>query len=163
MNNSSLNTFVNPAFYLDEYLSVGYATLAALGIPINLLVAGAIIFQERLHSPRNIIWLGVGFSNVLFLLGFVLDVAYARSEGSAPWQIFFEMSSGLPIASLVLNLHLSLLNRYVMLHYPLWYKQNVTNSLIVIGQLSSFLLLFLILKGRYFFNPSELQKRIFSR
>jgi len=157
-SNSSLNTLMNPAYYMDDYLSTGYATLAALGVPVNLLVAGPIIFLKRLHSPRNIVWLGVGFSNILFLLSFLLEVAYARSEGSAPWQIYFEILSGLPNASLVLNLHLSLLNRYVMLHYPLWYKQNVTNSLIVIGQLCYFLFLFLILKGRFFFNPPELQK-----
>ncbi len=157
-SNSSLNTLMNPAYYMDDYLSTGYATLAALGVPVNLLVAGPIIFLKRLHSPRNIVWLGVGFSNILFLLSFLLEVAYARSEGSAPWQIYFEILSGLPNASLVLNLHLSLLNRYVMLHYPLWYKQNVTNSLIVIGQLCSFLFLFLILKGRFFFNPPKLQK-----
>lgn len=156
-DNSSI-TLLHPAFYMDNYLPIVYVIFIAFGIPINLLVAGVIIFLKRLHSPRNIIWLGVGFSNIFMLFSFIFEIIYSRMENanSYSWKMFVNLTAGLPPASLFVNLHLSLLNRYVSFHYPAWYKRNITNSRIIIGQIVSFVLIFLILKGRfrhYLFDP----------
>jgi len=161
-NNSGLGTFLNPAFYLDDYVFGGYVIFAAFGIPINLLVVGSIIFFQRFHSPRNFTWLGVGFSNIYVLIGFIIDSIYVRLEGSSSWLTYlFELINGLPLLSLVLNLHLTLINRYIMLHYHAWYKKNVTSSLILIVQLCFFLFLFFIVKSNYLFHPTQLQKDFF--
>lgn len=155
IGDNSTITLMHPTSYMDNYLPIFYVIFAAFGIPINLTVAGVIIFLKRLHSPRNIIWLGVGFSNILILLGFILEFISSRMETASisSWKMYFNLTAGLPTASLFVNLHLSLLNRYVSFHHPIWYKRSITNSRIIIGQIISFGLIFLILKGRYLFDP----------
>jgi len=67
-NNIALS-LLSPAFFMDEYLTSFHILFAVIGIPLNLLLAGFIIFLERLQSPRNFIWIGIGFSNIFILIG----------------------------------------------------------------------------------------------
>lgn len=128
-------SLLNPVFFMDKYLASIHILFAALGVPFNLLVAGIIIFVKRLHSPRNFIWLGIGMSNIFILISFVLEVCFSKMDSSQSWFYFSKMS-GLPFGSLIINFHLSLLKRYVSIHYHSWHKKNVTNQMIVASQIA---------------------------
>ena len=152
-------TLPSPAFFMDEYLTSFQILFAAIGIPLNLLLVGFIIFLERLQSPRNLIWIGIGFSNIFILVGFVLEAIFSKMEPSQSW-LCYNMIGGLPFGSLVINLHLSLFNRHVNLHYSSWHKRHVTNRLIVTTKIVCFILFFLIFKGHYFASNFSLREML---
>lgn len=135
------------------FLPMAIISCVAIGAPLNLLIAVVIIAQRRLHKPRHIFWLGVTFSNLFAQLVSIneLVVFYLIPENKATCWAFF-ISVGIPYASLLLNLLLGLIDRFVAITYPLWHKNKVSVKLIVIGQLTGVLLLLLLLKTSYFWD-----------
>ncbi len=146
---------------MDEYLIFIHVLFAVLGISLNLALAGIIIFVKRLHSPRNLIWLGIGMSNIFILIGFIVEAIFSQMNSSQAWLYYMKIA-GLPSGSLILNFHLSLLNRYVSIHYHSWYKAHVTNRLIITAQIVCFILFCLITKCREFFDTRCLFEQMFS-
>jgi len=70
--------------------------------------------------------------------------------------------AGLPSGSLILNFHLSLLNRYVSIHFHSWHKTHITNRLIITGQIVCFILFCLITKCNEFFDTRCLLEQVLS-
>ena len=121
------------------------------GIPLNVSLAAYIMLTPRLHRTRNIVWLGVAFSNVLLLFQHLLEF-YVYSFQNETAKKIFTLLSGLPVASLMLNLFLSLIDRYVSIALSAWYKRNVTITWIVSGQSGCFSILCVLTKGPYLFK-----------
>ncbi|XP_057366092.1 beta-1 adrenergic receptor-like [Daphnia carinata] len=132
-------------------LPLAIITCVSVGAPLNLLIAVVIIVQRRLHKPRHISWLGVTFSNLFAQSVSVneLIVFYLMPESKTACWIFF-LLVGIPYASLLLNLLLGLIDRFVAITYPLWHKNKVSVKLIIAGQLTGVVLLSILFKTPYF-------------
>ena len=152
-NNSSQqpNWLMDPTVYLDEYLTGAHLIFGAIGIPSNLFVGGFIISLERLHTPRNLLWIGVGFSNLFILIFHILEVLTVQLSSSILGD-FCAWIKHLPDLTLLLNAFLSLLERYLCVKHSAWYKSHITNKRILTGQVGVFLVLCLSFKNRHLFE-----------
>lgn len=137
------------------FLPMAIVSCATVGIPLNLLVASVIIAQQRLHKPRHIFWLGVIFSNVFALLLSIneLFVFYIIPD-SRPACLIFVLLIGIPYATLLLNLLLGLIDRFIAITYPLWHKNKVTIRRIITTQWTGFFLISILFKISYLLDGS---------
>lgn len=150
IHNETNNT--EPATML-AFLPLAIVTCVSIGVPLNLLIAVVIIAQKRLHKPRHIFWLGVIFSNLFAqLVSFNELLVFYLLPGNKPACWTFVFLLGIPYATLLLNLLLGSIDRFVAITYPLWHRNKVTIKLIVTGQLSGVILLAIIFKTPYFLN-----------
>ena len=153
---------------LNNFLAANHIVCNVIGIPLNLLTAAFITLSPRLHQTRNILWLGVAFSNVLVLSTHLVEF-YAYQFQSETAKKIFSLAAGLPYASLMLNLFLSLVDRYISIAHSAWYKRKVTITWIVSGKIGCFSIVCLLIKGPYLLDfiplPSEvtfMEIKIFS-
>ncbi len=137
--------------YMDTFLSVVHLVCAFIGFPLNLLVISFILHSRRLHKPRNIVWLGIAFSNILILLNRSLEFCAFVLQDRNLCRIFVFMV-GLPYASLLLNLFLALVDRYISITYASWYRRKVRMCYIIVGQIIAFSLLVIVTKFSYVFQ-----------
>ena len=137
--------------YMDTFLCVTHLTCGFIGLPMNILLLSFIVHSRRLHKPRNIVWLGIVFSNIIILLNRLLELCAFVFQDETLCRIFIFMV-GLPYAALLLNLFLALVDRYVAFKYSLWYKRQVRIHYIVIGQIAANLLLIFVAKFSYIFR-----------
>lgn len=126
------------------FLFASYTTFGVIGIPANLVVIGTIIRWRRLHFPRNILWLGVGISNVGNLTCFLLRVLFVLSENSWSIQARFSWFCGLFSATRLLIMLLSSLERHIYLTSSSWYKSHISNRWLLALQCNCFFLIFLV-------------------
>ena len=77
---SSAAKLMNPIYHMDPYLSTIQIGFALIGIPLNLLVAGTIVFNRQLQANQNIAWLGCGFANIFYLSSFLIEVTAATGN-----------------------------------------------------------------------------------
>jgi len=148
---SSAAKLMNPIYHMDPFLYTIQIGVSLIGIPLNLLVAGTIVFNRQLQANQNIAWLGCGFANVLCLSTFLIEVAAAAGNSSV-FLTLFNSIFGLPQACLVLYLHLSFLDRYLFFKHTLFYKKYANRAWIVAIQIICFVLVFLLIKGRFFYE-----------
>ena len=135
-------------FPMDFFLATNHVICNVIGLPLNLLTAGFIVLKTRLHQTRNIVWLGVAVSNVLVLSEHLVEF-YAYHFESETAKKIFSLVAGLPYGSLMMNLFLSLIERYVSIVHSSWYKNNVTITWIVSGQIGCFSIICVLMKGPY--------------
>lgn len=74
---------LDPAYYVGDFLYLCQIFLTSIGIPLNLLLVGTIVFLKRLHLQRNLIWIGVRISNVTVLATHLMEYLAIR------WKSFF--------------------------------------------------------------------------
>lgn len=138
---------------LDDFVTATYLVAAFLGIPLNLYIAATIIRKERLHLPRNLMWLGVGFANTSHLLFYVALIISDNMTPTTPgYSVLINIiaaSAGVPEISAFLFLFLSLLERHACLAHGFWYKAIVTNGFVIKVQVGCFGLLCLATKVLY--------------
>ena len=135
-------------FPMDYFLATNHVICNVIGLPLNLLTAVYIVLTPRLHQTRNIVWLGITFSNVLVLSEHLVEF-YAYHFESETAKKIFSLVAGLPYGSLMMNLFLSLIERYVSIVHSSWYKNNVTITWIVSGQIGCFSIICVLMKGPY--------------
>ena len=146
-NNSTSST--SHSIIMDDFLATSNLFCGMVGISLNLLIGAFIVLTPQLHRTRNILWLGVAFSNVLVLFQHLVEF-YVYVFQSEMAKKIFTLVTGLPFASLMLNLFFSLVDRYICIAYSDWYKRNVTIAWIVSGQIGCFFILCVLTKGPYF-------------
>jgi len=152
-SNNSVTSF---PFSMDRVTTVLQLIEALIGMPLNVLMAAVIISWRRLHSPRNILWLGSAFSNLFILITNIIKF-YAFHWQDVPSCKLYIAIVGLPYASLLSNLLLALIDRSICVTRPSWYRRRVKISWIVLVQLSCFLLICFIVKSPYIFGLTTLQ------
>lgn len=136
---------------LNEFVAATYFLAAFLGIPLNLYVATTIIREQRLHSPRNLMWLGVGFANTFhffFYVALITTDSFMNPKTlvhSVALSIIGALA-GLPEISLIMFLILSLLERHACLAHASWHKAVVTKGFVIKVQTGSFGILCLATK-----------------
>ena len=158
-DNSTSYASVSPFIPMNDFLAINNVICSVVAIPMNVLTAVFILLKRRLHQTRNVLWLGVAFSNVLILLHHLVEF-YAYQFHSEAAKKIFSLAAGLPYASLALNLFLSVVDRYVCLAYSVWYKQKVTPTWVISTQIGCFSILCVLTKGPYLLQfipiPEEL-------
>jgi len=142
----------NAIYHMDPYLFTIQIGFPLIGIPLNLLLAGTIVFNRQLQVNQNIAWLGCGFANVFFLSGFLIEVLAATANNSSVFLTLFNSIFGLPQACLVLFLHLSFLDRHIFFRYTLFYKKYANRAWIVSIQIICFVLVLIFIKGRFLYQ-----------
>ena len=94
------------------------------GLPINLLIAAVILYNRRLHNPRNTFWLGIIALNLVTILMAVLKMAtvYLLIDDSSNGRreatdgficLIFSFLTGIPYTILLFIMLLATLDRYV--------------------------------------------------
>ena len=147
-------SYVSHFIPMNDFVAINYLICAVAGIPLNLLTVVFIALRRRLHRTRNIMWLGVAFSNVLRQR--VLRLPVPIPNGKEDLQLGGRF---IPYASLALNLFLSLVDRYVCLAYSAWYMRKVTITWIISGQIGCFSILCVLTKSPYLLNFISLPER----
>jgi len=89
---------MTPLYYMEPYLATIKIGFPVIGIPMNILVAGTIVFNRQLRTTQNIAWLGCSFANVSLLFGFLVEVAAAGEECSSFFLPVYQTMVGLPEA-----------------------------------------------------------------
>ncbi len=134
--------------YMDTFLYVTHLMCTFIGFPLTLLVISFIVHSKRLHKPRYIVWLGVAFSNILILFHRLLELFAFVLHDQWICRILIFMID-LPYTTLLLNLFLALVDRYVSITYASWYKKHVQICYIIVGQITAVTLLIIVTKYSY--------------
>lgn len=130
---------------MNTFNSTCHILLAAAGIPLNLIIAFAIVAYRRLHNkPRNILWLGVTLANLLTLFTILVELFAYHLRSLATCKVFISVT-GLAYTWLLFNMLLALVDRYIAIVYPLWHRKNVSVGRVIAGQgIGAFLITLLI-------------------
>jgi len=144
--------------FMDNFLAGGHLVCALLGTPINLMIILFIVFCRRLRrQPRNIIWIGIGFSNIFILIINILELSVFYSpEATELCRLRFFLN-GFPATTLLMNYFFSLVERYLSMFHLFWYRRCVTVRLVSTIQFASFILLLFLMKSHYIFGLTEVK------
>ena len=144
--------------FMDSFLAGGHLVCALVGAPINLAIILFIVFCRRLRrQPRNIIWIGIGFSNIFVLLMNTLEISLFYSPGDKELCHIKFFLNGLPGTTLLMNNFFSLVERYLAIFHLLWYRRWVTVRLVCGVQLAAFILLLFFMKCHFIFGLAEVK------
>ena len=152
---------LDPAIYLDSYLSISHLITALIGIPLNLIIAVIIIWSKNLRNARNFSWLGIGLSSIFLLLSNLSEFLAVHWPTPAI-QSLCSSFQGLPYHSLLLNLFISLLERHLCLKFSRWHSKWVAGNcwIIPIVQIGSFAVLCMLIQGRHLFEAFPFQWQV---
>jgi len=144
--------------FMDNFLAGGHLACAVIGTPINLMIVLFIVFCRRLRrQPRNIIWIGISFSNIFILVVNILELSVFYSpEATELCRVRFFLN-GMPAATLLMNYFFSLVERYLSMFHLLWYRRCVTVRLVSGIQFAAFVLLLFLMKSHYIFGLTEVK------
>jgi len=134
----SLHLTISSTFATSFRLPSGYQAL-------NLVVIGAILFLKRLHLQRNFTWIGIGLSNIIILASHLMADLIVRFGSSASTRALSIWLFAPSTANQTVNIFFAHLERDMCIDHPKWHKILFTATSIIVVQLSSFVLLFLVL------------------
>ena len=145
----------------NDFSIVSHIICCLAGIPLNAFIAYLILRFERLHRrPRNIFLLGIILANLMAFFPALLDtISYYRPaswEGSGPMCLVYVATFGLPYAFLLLNLFISLMDRYVAVTHPLWHREKMTVQRAVLSLVIGGLVVTIVTKFVYLTGMSPL-------
>ncbi len=141
----------------DEFRSTNHFLLAAIGIPLNLLIVMVILTNRRLKKkPRNILLLGVTLASVFTLFTILAEVLAHRYQNVVLCKIF-GLSTGVAYTCLLYNLLLALLDRYLAVVYPLLHRKIISVRNVRIVQVIGAVVIFFLIKWPYIFGVIPLQ------
>ena len=152
-NETDTNKTTGSSFLV--FLPISNICCISIGLPLNLLIAGLIVTQERLHKPRHIFWLGVILSAIFAQLVSLNELfAFKIFPDYHPACVAFHLLVGIPYANLLLNVLFCLLDRYVAITYPIWHKKEMKIKWIVTAQLFGLIFISILFKVSYFVDGS---------
>lgn len=145
----------NP-IHLNAFVMVTHLICCIIGIPVNGLIACAILYLKRLRSkPRNVFMLGLILSNFSSFVPVLSEFAYYHFPSDELCK-FYVAVVGLPYVLFLTNMFLALIDRYVAVVYPMWHLKKITVTLAVVVQLIASLSISLLYKFVYVIGRSPL-------
>jgi len=106
--------------YIDDFLYICDLVSVTIGIPLNLVVIGAILLVKRLHLQRNFIWIGIGTSNIIVLASHLVTELSIQLGSSASARALSAWFVALSTATRTVNISFAHLERYMCInHLPL--------------------------------------------
>lgn len=144
---------LEPSSYLNGYLSLSHSIAIMIGIPLNIAVAAIIIGSGRLRKARNFSCLGICFSSIFLLVSHFFESLAAHWPSTETITIC-SWFTGHPYQTILLNLFISLLERYLCLKRPCWHKRWVARHCWIIPavQFGLSALLFCLTVARQFLS-----------
>lgn len=140
---------VRAAISQDVPLILFRVVCSIIGVPLNVLIATAVLRLRRLNSkPRNIFLLGITFSNLTAFVPVLFEVIYFFYPSDIVCRCYVAVI-GMPDIFLLLSIFLSLAHCYVAIRFPLWHRKKVTVCRAVLCIVTSFILAILINKFVY--------------
>lgn len=143
---------LNPMNLINFFLIVTKLICSLIGIPLNVLIAIAIIRLRRLHSkPRHIFLLGIILADLYAFVPIIIQLTYWNIPIESVCEAYVAVV-GLPYSILLLNMLLALVDRYVAIKKPMWHRKKVTvrrvGCCLLLGSASvTFVLKFLYIFG----------------
>lgn len=133
----------------DTAVLVIHHVCSFIGLPLNLFVAAVILRLKRMNSkPRNIVQLGLIFSNLFAYLPILIEFAYLYMPSPFLCQMYVAVV-GLPYVVFLVNLIIALLDRYTAMAHQTWHKKRVTVRWVVAVQLLASLSVAVVYKFPY--------------
>ena len=115
--------------YLHDLIS------CLVGLPANLIIVFRIILKERLYSkPRNILLLNITLCNIHTLIIDLIEMVHYLRPSEETCLAYISLI-GLSYDLFFFNVFLSLLDRYVAISHPMWHRQKVTVSQVIVWTL----------------------------
>jgi hypothetical protein len=152
----SITTVEEFPFDLNTFLIVSKFISCSIGIPLNLSVVVAITGSRQLRNqPRNIFLLAITFSYLIFFVPAIVELIHWES---VPIKSVCQANVaviGLTHALLLLNMSLALMDRYVAINHPVWYREKMTASLACAIVTFGSALIALLIKFVYVLKPSS--------
>ena len=133
---------------LDTTRSACHLFLVIVGLPLNIFVAVVIISFQRLHKPRNILWLGVTIANSLTLLTILFEFFASHLQSETVCKIFISVT-GIAYTWLLFNLLLALIDRYLAIVHTLAHRKKVTVKRVIITQTIGFVIIVFLIKFHF--------------
>lgn len=131
---------------LDLFRSICHILLVITGVPLNLIIVSVILAFRRLHNkPRNVLWLGVTFCNLLTLLTILVEFIAHETKNNIVCLVFIS-TTGVAYTWLLFDLLLALADRYAAIVHPLWHRKKITVQRAIVGQTVGFCSIVFILK-----------------
>jgi len=145
---------------LHIYQSVIHSLLILIGWPLNLFIIYIIVSHRKLHKPRPILFLGSCLAN-FFTLMTILAELVAHHAASTTMCVIFVAVTGIAYTSLLANMLLSLVDRYVSISFPLWYHNNITVHRVIATQIGIFVVVSAMIKSTFLAGYDRLGCRVF--
>jgi hypothetical protein len=121
-----------------------------------LSVVVAIIRRRNLRNqPRNIFLLGITFSYLSFFVPAIIELIHWESITIESVCQVNVAVIGLSHALLLLNMSLALMDRYMAINHPVWYREKMTVSLACAIVTFGSALIALLIKFVYVLKPSS--------
>jgi len=139
-----ISQMLDIAYYNHDFLYVFHLINSTLGITINLLLIGTIVFVKRLRLPRNFTWIGIGISNICVLTAYAVTQACLHFKSSFSIRSLCTWYTTVTITNQTVSFLLAQLERHIFITYPKWHLTNVTVDWIIATQLSCSFLIFLL-------------------
>ena len=127
-------------------LCIGYGICCCVGLPLNFYIIYNIVTNKRTYTgPRDILLLSRVLSGGLILIQALIDtICYKfnlkENEDFCRYYVLFD---SFPSILFLLNLLLSLADRYAAFYHSIWHSEKVTVGFVVISVVTSNLQWFL--------------------
>ena len=119
-----------------------------IGFLLNIIILLVIVVSRQLHNPRHIFWVGVYLINQFYLMQCALEIV-AIVYPNATICPLFVLNAGVGYSALLLCLSLAACDRYAAIAFWEWYKKRITNKVIVLVLISSFVLTFIVITSPF--------------
>ncbi len=120
-----------------------------IGIPLNTLLAVVILWLRRLNSkPRNIFLLGITFSNLSAFIPPLIEIINFFHPNDVLCKMYVA-TNRLHDVYLLLNILVSLTDRFIAIRHSMWHRKNVTVPWVVFVLITGFITTTFICKFIY--------------
>ena len=128
-----------------------------IGFLLNFIILLVISFSRQLHNPRHLFWIGVSLINKFYLIQCVLELVAIVNQNRIACAMF-SLNAGVGYSALLLCLSLAACDRYSAIAHYEWYQRKITNRVVVLTLVGSFLLTFVAITSPFwtgFKSPSS--------
>ena len=104
--------------------------IISVGILLNLVLLVVILGSRQLRHPRHLFWVAIGFVNQFYLMHRIIELVAKIHRNQIACQIYV-LNAGVGYSLLLVCLLLAALDRYVAIAHSEWYKEKITNRIVI--------------------------------
>ena len=107
-------------------------TIIAVGFILNCILLIVLLGSRQLRYPRHLFWVAIGFINQFYLIQCMIEIIAIVYNDEIACQMFV-LNAGVGYSLLLVCLSLYALDRYLAVAHHEWYKEKVTNRVVLIA------------------------------